>query len=125
TSSDLTGQPAFSFQPDHRPRAVFVIGDDEYKTETTLPAFANAEREPAGIRCTFVIADPKTPHDFKGIEALDDADLLVVSARRRAPTAEQMRRIRKYVDAGKPVVGVRTASHAFDARGKAPEGHAD
>ena len=48
TSTDLTGQPAFSFQPDHRPRAVFVIGDDEYKTETTLPAFANAELEPRG-----------------------------------------------------------------------------
>ena len=90
TSTDLTGQPAFAFQPDDRPRAVFVIGDDEYKTEKTLPAFANAELEPLGVRCTFAIADPKTPHDFPGIEALDDADLLVVSVRRRAPTAEQM-----------------------------------
>ena len=40
TSTDLTGQPAFHFQPDDRPRAVFVIGEDEYKTEITLPAFA-------------------------------------------------------------------------------------
>ena len=59
------------------PCAVFLIGDDEYKTEQTLPAFANSELEPQGVRCTFVIADPKTPHDFKGIEALNDADLLV------------------------------------------------
>ena len=125
TSTDLTGQPAFAFLPDDRPRAVFVIGDDEYKTETTLPEFANSELEPKGVRCTFVIADPKTPHDFKGIEALNDADLLVVSARRRAPSVDQMRLIRKYIDAGKPVIGVRTASHAFDARGKAPQGHAD
>ena len=42
TSTDLTGQPAFTFQPDDRPRAVFVIGEDEYKTEKTLPAFANS-----------------------------------------------------------------------------------
>jgi putative heme-binding domain-containing protein len=125
TSTDLTGQPAFSFQPDHRPRAVFVIGEDEYKTESTLPAFALSELEPLGVRCTFVVADPKTPHDFKGIEALDDADLMFVSVRRRAPSAEQMKVIRKYVASGKPVIGIRTASHAFDARGKAPEGHAE
>ena len=64
------------------------------------------------MRCTFVIADPKTPHDFKGIEALDDADLLVLSVRRRAPTAEQMSMIRKYIESGKPLVGIRTA-HAM------------
>jgi putative heme-binding domain-containing protein len=125
TSADLTGQPAFKFAPDDRPRAVFVIGDDEYKTEKTLPAFANAELEPLGVRCTFVIADPRTPHDFKGTLALNDADLMFVSTRRRAPTKEQMAAIRKHVESGKPVVGIRTASHAFDARGKAPEGHAE
>jgi putative heme-binding domain-containing protein len=124
-STDISGQPAFKFKPDNRPRAVFLIGDDEYKTEITLPAFAKKELEPAGIRCTFVIANPKTPNDFKGIEAVDDADLLVVSARRRAPTTAQMAAIRKYAESGKPIVGIRTASHAFDARGKAPAGHAE
>ena len=125
TSTDLTGQPAFQFKPDDRPRAVFLIGEDEYKTETTLPAFARKELEPLGVRCTFVIADPKTPHDFQGLEALNDADLLVLSVRRRAPTAEQMAIIRKYIESGKPLVGIRTACHAFDARGKAPAGHAE
>lgn len=124
-STDLTGRPAFAFAPETRPRAVFVIGDDEYKTETTLPAFATRELEPRGIRCTFVIADPKDKHNFKGSEALADADLLVVSARRRAPTTAQMAAIRKYVASGNPVIGIRTASHAFDTRGKAPEGHAE
>ncbi len=125
TSTDLTGQPAFRFQPDDRPRAVFLIGEDEYKTEKTLPAFAAKELEPLGIRCTLAIADPKSPHDFPGVEALDDADLLVLSVRRRAPTAEEMAIIRRYIEAGKPVVGIRTACHAFDTRGKAPAGHAE
>ncbi len=130
TSTDLTGQPAFAFQPEDRPRAVFVIGEDEYQTEKTLPAYANAELEPLGVRCTFVIADPKTPHDFKGIEALRDADLMVLSVRRRAPTAEQMSIIRKYLESGKPLVGIRTACHAFETRGTttaglAPAGHAE
>ena len=79
-----------------------MIGEDEYKTETTLPAFATKELEPLGMRCTFVIADPKSPHDFPGVEALDDADLLVLSVRRRAPTAAQMAIIRNYIEAGKP-----------------------
>jgi hypothetical protein len=47
-STDLTGQPAFRFQPDDRPRAVFVIGDDEYKTETTLPCFRQVRARAAG-----------------------------------------------------------------------------
>ncbi len=41
------------------------------------------------------------------------------------PAAEQMSMIRKYLESGKPVVGIRTACHAFDTRGKAPEGHAE
>ena len=48
TSTDLTGQPPFAFRPDDRPRAVFLIGDDEYKTETTLPAFADLRARAAG-----------------------------------------------------------------------------
>jgi nicotinamidase-related amidase len=125
TSTDLTGRPAFAFEGETRPRAVFLIGEDEYKTEITLPAFASRELEPLGIRCTMVIADPKTPHDFKGVEALQDAELLVLSMRRRAPTADQMEIIRKYLAAGKPLVGIRTACHAFETRGKAPPGHVD
>jgi putative membrane-bound dehydrogenase-like protein len=125
TSADLTGLPAFKFKPDDRPRAVFLIGEDEYKTEVTLPAFAAKELEPMGVRCTFAIADPKSPHDFPGTEALNDADLLVLSVRRRAPTTEQMAIIRKYIESGKPLVCIRTACHAFDTRGKAPTGHAE
>ncbi|WP_165073894.1 PVC-type heme-binding CxxCH protein [Paludisphaera rhizosphaerae] len=124
-STDLTGRPAFAFKPEDRPRVVFVIGDDEYNTAETLPAFAAAELEPRGIRCTFVIADPKNPHDFPGVEALADADLLFISARRRAPTNEQLKLIKDYVASGKPVIGIRTASHAFNTKGKGPKDHAE
>jgi putative membrane-bound dehydrogenase-like protein len=124
-STDLTGRPPFAFQPDHRPRVVFLIGEDEYKTETTLPAFAVKELEPLGLRCTMAIADPKSPNDFPGALALDDADLLVLSVRRRAPRADEMAIIKRYIEAGKPLIGIRTACHAFDTRGKAPPGHAE
>jgi len=124
-STSITGLPPFAFKPDDRPSAVFLIGEDEYQTAETLPRFAVEELEPNGVRCTFAMADPKTPNDFPAAEAIDHADLLFVSVRRRAPTIEQMRHIRKYVEAGKPVVGIRTACHAFDTRGHVPEGHAD
>jgi type 1 glutamine amidotransferase/nicotinamidase-related amidase len=125
TSSDFTGQPSFRFHGELRPRVVFLIGEDEYKTEVTLPAFATKELEPLGLRCTFALAEPKSPHDFPGAEALADADLAVLSVRRRAPTSEQMAFIRKYLAAGKPLVGIRTACHAFDSRGQAPAGHVE
>ncbi len=122
-STDLTGKPAFHFAADTRPRVVFVIGDDEYRTETTLPAFARSELEPAGLRCTFAIADPRKPNDFPGMAAIDDADLVIISTRRRAPAAGELERLKRHVAAGKPVIGLRTASHGFDARGGVPRGH--
>ena len=60
--------------------------------------------------------------------ALKDADLLFVSVRRRTPSQAAMDLIRAHIAAGKPVVGIRTASHAFalrDKNAKPPEGYAD
>ncbi|HEY0456793.1 MAG TPA: ThuA domain-containing protein [Verrucomicrobiae bacterium] len=119
------GQTRLSAAPPH---ILFMIGESEYDTKTTLPEFAKQELEPRGIRCSFAIAPSDTSNDFPGLEALTNADLLFISVRRRTPSKEQMDLIRKHVAAGKPVVGIRTASHAFALRGKdakVPEGHAD
>jgi len=121
----LTLGPACSEEPTKdKPagRIVLVIGEEEYHTWDTLPAFARQELEPRGLECIFVHADPGDPNRFSGLEALNRADLLVLSVRRRTPPAEQLERIRKYLDAGKPLAGIRTASHAFD--NKPPQGHA-
>jgi putative heme-binding domain-containing protein len=117
-STSWTGLPPFRFKPDDRPRAVFVIGEDEYHTWETLPAFARDELEPRGIRCNFAIATTEKPNEFPGIEALDDADLLVLSVRRRSPKIDQLKRIQRFIESGKPTVAIRTACHAFDTRGK-------
>src|SRR5262249_50221260 len=65
-STSITGKAAFAFDTtETRPRIVFVVGEDEYETKTTLPAFAKAELESRGYRCTFVMADePDNKHDF-------------------------------------------------------------
>jgi len=54
------------------------------------------------------------PNDFAGLEALKDADLLFLSVRRRTPPKAQLDLVRAHLAKGKPLVGIRTASHAFD-----------
>ena len=113
------------------PHVFFLIGEKEYDTKTTLPAFAKAELEPRGVQCTFSILPTDDSNEFPNIEALKDADLLLISVRRHTPPKAQMDAIRAYIAAGKAVVGIRTASHAFALKGKSgkpavvPEGHAD
>lgn len=124
-STDFTGKPAFRFSEADKPHIVFVIGEDEYKTWETLPKFAAEQLVPRGLRCTIVHADAMDGNNFRGVEALKSADLLIVSVRRRSPEEKQLALIREFVAAGKPVVGIRTASHAFHTKGKHPEGHAE
>ncbi|HEV3006470.1 MAG TPA: isochorismatase family protein [Pirellulales bacterium] len=126
TSQDFLGGAAFSFREDHRPHVVLLIGEDEYQTDRTLPAFADSELADRGLRLTVIHANPHDLNDFPGLEALESAEALFVSVRRRTPPAEQLARIRAFVEAQKPVVGIRTASHAFSLRNDQPPpaGHA-
>lgn len=115
TSSDFVGGAPFVFKEDKRPHVVFVISEPEYKTEETLPLFARAELESRGLRCTFVHSRAGKPNEFPDIAAVKNADLLVLSVRRQIPPADQLEFIRAHLKAGKPLVGIRTASHAFHA----------
>lgn len=96
--------------------ALFMISEPEYQTNTTLPEFSASELTPPGFHCVSAIADAKTPDDFPGLAALTTADLLVISVRRQAPLKEQLAIVRAHLAAGKPLIGIRTASHAFGAR---------
>jgi type 1 glutamine amidotransferase len=109
-------------------RIFFLIGEPEYDTKTTVPAFAKAELEPRGLQSAFSILPSEDSNDFPNIEALKDADLLFISVRRHTPSQAAMDAIRAHISAGKPVVGIRTASHAFalrDKNAKPPAGYAD
>lgn len=100
--------------PLHAASLVFLIGEDEYKTWETLPEFAKADLEPLGHKVTIIHADSVDKNHFPGIvEALRGADLLLVSVRRRTPHKQELEALQSFVAAGKPVVGIRTASHAF------------
>jgi type 1 glutamine amidotransferase len=94
---------------------VFVTGDDEYRSEITMPMIAAILERRHGLRTSVAAARPRpqTKDNIEGLEALETADLVVMYTRFRALPDAQLRRILAYVEAGKPLVGLRTTTHAF------------
>jgi type 1 glutamine amidotransferase/nicotinamidase-related amidase len=118
TSDQLLGGKPFRFAGDRRPHVAIVLAEDEYQTDRTLPAFAAAQLG-KDFRVSLVYGSAKDRHDLPGLGVLDEADVAVISVRRRPLPAKQLSAFRRFVAAGKPVVGIRTASHAFSPVGKA------
>jgi len=116
TSSDFLGGPAFRFQQDKRPHVAFIVSDDHYDADKTLPQFAQLLRERYGCYCT--VLHGQGTADIPAMDELEAADCVVVYVRRLALPRAELDKLRRYVAAGKPLVGMRTASHAFSLRGK-------
>ena len=117
TSADLIGGQPFRFRDDIPKRIALVIGENEYQTWETLPEFVRSELSWRGYPVSVVQAAPREGDSgFTNITALRDADLVVVSVRRRAPPTELITLLKQHLAAGKPIVGIRTASHAFDTQ---------
>lgn len=98
---------------------VFIASDHEYRSEETCPALARILAKSHGFKCTVVFGVDDEGHlkagssNLPGMEALKDADLLVIFARFLNPPAGQMAHLTDYLARGGPVVGLRTSSHAF------------
>ena len=118
-STDFLGGHEFHFSEDHRPRLAMLIAEPEYKTNRTLPEFA-AKELGKDFRVSLIFGSEKDKAEIPGFEAIKDADVLLVSVRRRPLKPEQMKLLHDWVSSGKPVVGIRTACHAFSLRGKEP-----
>jgi type 1 glutamine amidotransferase len=100
---------------------VLISGDEEYRSEETLPQLAKILATHHGFKCTVLFAiDPKdgtvnpdVRNNILGLEALKNGDLMVIFTRFRELPDEQMKHIVEYVDSGRPIIGLRTATHAF------------
>ncbi len=99
---------------------VFLAGDHEYRSEESLPAMARILAKHHGFKCTVLFSvDQKTGEIapgssfMPGMDALDEADLMVIFLRFQDFPAEQMQPIVDYLDRAGPVVGMRTSTHAF------------
>lgn len=102
-------------------KIVLVSGDEEYRSEEALTMMGKILAKKYGFDCTVLFAiDPKTgaidamnQTNIPGLENLKNADLMVIAARFRELPDEQMQHVDAYIKSGKPVVGLRTATHAF------------
>ncbi|HEX3872093.1 MAG TPA: ThuA domain-containing protein [Pirellulales bacterium] len=100
---------------------VLVSGDEEYRTEEEFPQLGKILATHHGFRCTVLFAidknygtiNPDQLDNIPGLEALDKADLMIIGTRYRKLPDEQMQHIDDYLNSGRPVLGVRTATHAF------------
>lgn len=101
-------------------KLVFVTGDEEYRSEESMPMLAKILKRELGCEVTVCYAmdslgniDPNNLSNIPGLAALDDADLMVLFTRFRALPDSQVQHILKFAESGKPMVGFRTSTHAF------------
>lgn len=125
TACAQQGDQWISFEGGDGPGAgkhiVLVSGDEEYRSEEALPLLAKILSTHHGFKTTVLFAiDPQTgeinpdyQNNIPGLEQLQSADLMVLFTRFRELPDEQMQHIDEYLQAGKPIVAMRTATHAF------------
>lgn len=100
---------------------VFLVGDEEYRGEESMPMMAKILAVRHGFKCTVLFAtnkdtgliDPETVDNIPGLEALENADLMVMFLRFRELPDSQMKHIIDYTNSGKPIIGLRTSTHVF------------
>ncbi|MDR0535902.1 MAG: isochorismatase family protein [Puniceicoccales bacterium] len=122
-STDITGKKPFRFKEDTRKRVAFLAAESEYRSSQCLQEFG-AELNLRGIHADYALGRPimDGPGRFnlENTQIIDNADLAFVFMRRRALPAAQMDAIRNYLASGRPLVAMRTASHAFAPKGNVP-----
>jgi len=104
---------------------VLIAGDDEYRSEELIPQLAKILAVHHGFKCTVLFSldkatgeiDPGAQNNIPGLEVLKTADLMVMFLRFRDLPDEQMKHIMDYTNSGKPIMGLRTSTHAFNIRG--------
>ena len=98
--------------PTAKPTLVLISGEYEYKSAETLPVFKQYLETNYGFNCVYL--ERAKGEDIPGLDALAKADLVILFVRRMTLPAEQLGRIKNYVESGKPLIGLRTASHSFE-----------
>jgi len=113
---------------------VFVTGEEEYRSEESAPMLARVLSTHHGFKATVLFSmgkfrgkdkdkdknkkeegliDPNAPDNIPGLQQLDGADMMVMMLRFRELPDDGMKHIVDFVNAGKPILAVRTSTHAF------------
>jgi hypothetical protein len=100
---------------------VFLTGDEEYRGEEGLPMLAKILSQRHGFKSTVLFSldpdgtiNPKNTKSISNPAALDSADAIVMLLRFRNWPDEDMARFERLLLAGKPIIALRTSTHAFN-----------
>ncbi len=98
---------------------VLIATDHEYRSEESLPQLAKILSKRYGFNCTVIFGLDDNGNifpgssDLKGLEILDKADLMILFTRFSHFDGEELQHIDDYIHRGKPIVALRTSTHAF------------
>lgn len=100
---------------------VLVAGDDEYRSEESMPMLAKILSERHGFKTTVLFpieptsgdVVPNFQNNIPGLEHLETADLMILLIRFRELPDDQTQLIENFLKSGKPIIGLRTSTHAF------------
>jgi type 1 glutamine amidotransferase len=101
---------------------VLLAGDEEYRSEEALPMLGKILSQRHGFKCSVLFAqnptdgtiNPNNQTNTPGMHLLKDADLVIMMWRYRELPDDQMKFFVDYLNAGKPIIGLRTSTHAFN-----------
>ena len=104
---------------------VLVAGDEEYRTEESMPMLAKILSQKHGFECKVLFPldktgkyiDPNNQQGVRGWHHLKDADLMIIGTRFRQPSPDEAKHVTDFLNAGKSVIGIRTSTHAFTGKG--------
>lgn len=109
-----TPEPRASSDSSTAPLRIHMIsGASEYQSARSLSTWKKRLEDRYNIRCTIHLGTDRTK-TLRGVDTLSEADLLVLFNRRFELNDRYWAPIKTYLASGRPVLGVRTASHAFD-----------
>lgn len=99
---------------------VLLAGDQEYRSEESLPMLAKILSQRHGFKTTVLFPldpdgtiNPDNTESLGDAQALDTADAVVMLLRWRSWPDEQMRHFVAAYDRGVPIIALRTSTHAF------------
>ena len=88
-----------------------LSGSFEYDSESSLTVFRDYVEREHPVRTDLIVY--RSEGDHKSLSAIEETDVLLVFTRRLNITGEELERFKAYCRDGRPIVGVRTASHAL------------
>jgi hypothetical protein len=108
--------------PGQGKQIVLLAGDEEYRSEEGLPMLGKILSQRHGFHCTVLFSinptngtiDPNNQTNIPGMHLLEKADLVICQFRFRELPDAHMKYFVDYVQAGKPLIAIRTSTHAFN-----------